>query len=183
MLNKEYRISIPKKRSRYQKGDLGHLDTTKKTSRYPKKTHLRKGSRMRENCTNQCKILKIDTFSGGGTQFYAQNDLMDIWAFLISALEGPPPPTKASTKCFTNVSTKVPTRAVGVHLFCFHLFWLLTSEMYRDTQNLRYASLRVALAAMWRTKLLTSSIDNPHPLIKGVHFQINCKTHGRIFHK
>ena len=35
----EYRISIPKKRSRYQKGDLGHLDTTKKTSRYQKKTH------------------------------------------------------------------------------------------------------------------------------------------------
>ena len=28
-----------KKRSRYQKGDLGHLDTTKKTSRYQKKMH------------------------------------------------------------------------------------------------------------------------------------------------
>ena len=35
----ECRISMPKKRSRYQKGDLGHLDTTKKTSRYQKKTH------------------------------------------------------------------------------------------------------------------------------------------------
>ena len=33
----ECRISIPKKRSRHQKGDLGHLDTTKKTSRYRKK--------------------------------------------------------------------------------------------------------------------------------------------------
>ena len=29
----------PKKRSRYQKGDLGHLVTTKKTSRYQKKMH------------------------------------------------------------------------------------------------------------------------------------------------
>ena len=35
----EYRISMPKKRSRYQKGDSGRLDTRKKTSRYQKKTH------------------------------------------------------------------------------------------------------------------------------------------------
>ena len=38
---------------------------------------------MRKKCTNQYKILKIDTFSGeGGTRFYGQNDFMDIWAFL-----------------------------------------------------------------------------------------------------
>ena len=42
---------------------------------------------MRKNCTNQYKILNIDTFSagggGGGTRFYGQNAFMDIWAFLI----------------------------------------------------------------------------------------------------
>ena len=40
---------------------------------------------MRKDYTNQWKILKIDTFFGGGgeTQFYGQNDFMDIWAFLI----------------------------------------------------------------------------------------------------
>ena len=42
-----------------------------------------KGPKMRKNCTNQKKILEIDTFSGGGeTQLYGQNDFMDIWAFL-----------------------------------------------------------------------------------------------------
>ena len=35
---------------------------------------------MRKNCTNQYKILKIDTFSpgGGGTRFYGQNDFMGV---------------------------------------------------------------------------------------------------------
>ena len=38
---------------------------------------------MRKSCTNQYRILKIDTLFGeGGTQFYGQNDFMDIWAFL-----------------------------------------------------------------------------------------------------
>ena len=38
---------------------------------------------MRENCTNQYKILKIGTSWGGGeTRFHGQNDFMDIWAFL-----------------------------------------------------------------------------------------------------
>ena len=41
-----------------------------------------KRAKMRKNCTNQWKILKIDTFSAGGTLFYGQHDLMDIWAFL-----------------------------------------------------------------------------------------------------
>ena len=35
-------ISIPKKRSRYRKGDLRDLDTKKKTSRYQKKMHPKK---------------------------------------------------------------------------------------------------------------------------------------------
>ena len=35
----ERRISMPKKTSRYQKGDSGHLDTTKKTSGHPKRMH------------------------------------------------------------------------------------------------------------------------------------------------
>ena len=43
----------------------------------------RKGPKMRKNCRNQYKILKIDTFSVGETRFYGQNDFMDIWAFLI----------------------------------------------------------------------------------------------------
>ena len=45
----------------------------------------KKKAKMRKNCTNQQKILKLDTFSGGRgeTQFYGQNDLMDTWAFLI----------------------------------------------------------------------------------------------------
>ena len=44
---------------------------------------------MRKTCTNQYKILKIDTFSGagGGTRFYGQNNFMDTWAFL--KLENP----------------------------------------------------------------------------------------------
>ena len=40
---------------------------------------------MRKNCTNQHKLLKSDTFSGGGggeTQLYGPNDFIDIWAFL-----------------------------------------------------------------------------------------------------
>ena len=40
-----------------------------------------KGPTMRNNCTNQYKILKIDTSSGGGegeTRFYGQIDFMDI---------------------------------------------------------------------------------------------------------
>ena len=40
----------------------------------------RKGPKMRKNCTNQKKILQIDTLSGGGgTRFYGQNDFIDIW--------------------------------------------------------------------------------------------------------
>ena len=39
---------------------------------------------MRKISANQQKILKIDTFSGGGgRQLYGQNDLMDIRAFMI----------------------------------------------------------------------------------------------------
>ena len=39
---------------------------------------------MRKNCTNQYKILKIDTLSGGGKRdFFGQNDFMDIWVFLM----------------------------------------------------------------------------------------------------
>ena len=37
-------ISIPKKRSRYRKGDLRDLDTKKKTSRYQKKMHPKKST-------------------------------------------------------------------------------------------------------------------------------------------
>ena len=39
MLNNRMQNLDTKKRSRYQKGDLGHIDTTKKTSRYQKKMH------------------------------------------------------------------------------------------------------------------------------------------------
>ena len=41
----------------------------------------RKGPKLRKNCTNQYKILKIDTFSGGGGRNFME-DFMDIWAFL-----------------------------------------------------------------------------------------------------
>ena len=44
----------------------------------------RKVPKTRKNCTNQQRILKIDTFPGGGKKrLYGQNDFMDIWAFLI----------------------------------------------------------------------------------------------------
>ena len=44
-----------------------------------------KGPKMRKNCTNQYKPLKLTLFAGGGgTRFYGQNDFMDIWAFLNS---------------------------------------------------------------------------------------------------
>ena len=50
-----------------------------------------KGRKMRKNCTNQYKILKIDTFPAGGGEkrFNGHNDFMDIWAFLkfLKALE------------------------------------------------------------------------------------------------
>ena len=45
---------------------------------------------MRKNFANQYKVIKIDTFRGGGeggTLFYGQNDFMDIWAFLKFVLQ------------------------------------------------------------------------------------------------
>ena len=44
----------------------------------------RKGPKLRKNCTNQYKILKLTLFpgGGGGARFYGQNDFMDVWAFL-----------------------------------------------------------------------------------------------------
>ena len=52
----ECRISIPKKRSRYQEGDLGCLDTTKKTSRYQKKTHRMKFRLIRGHLKDGCLV-------------------------------------------------------------------------------------------------------------------------------
>ena len=62
----------------------------------------RKGPKMTKNCTNQEKILKIDTFSGGGgreTQCYGQNGFMDIWAFLKIGIR----------RCPSTVSYAVPS--------------------------------------------------------------------------
>ena len=45
----------------------------------------RKGPKMRKNCTNQYKILKIDTFSGGG-----KRDCMDKTILWTSYAKSPP---------------------------------------------------------------------------------------------
>ena len=52
MLNNRIQNLDTKKRSRYQKGDSGRLDTRKKTSRYQKKTHPPKRARFDENGEN-----------------------------------------------------------------------------------------------------------------------------------
>ena len=67
----ECRISIPKKRSQYQKGDLGHLNTTKKTSRYQKKDAPITKALLpwsRTSCQQKAKenISPTDEFLQGG---------------------------------------------------------------------------------------------------------------------
>ena len=74
MLNNRRQNLDTKKRSRYQKGDLGHLDTTKKTSRYQKKMHPKI-----EACT---KLLYSPKSGGNALQPRNFKDRMFINTFV-----------------------------------------------------------------------------------------------------
>ena len=51
--------------------------------------HPKKGPKWGKTVQISLKSSKLTLFPGGGTQFYGQNDFMDIWGFLINNSEMP----------------------------------------------------------------------------------------------